>query len=123
VRSPQNKRKDGVVSGTMPRKTIVRRLTCVVFLIGTVACTEEPSRQPVPDLESMSPTLTKGTAEGFILKAGEGEPLLNGLVVKASPKTGTTGSILVEQTFQRGFVCVFVSLSECVSLSVSVSGS
>ncbi len=50
----------------------------------------------------MSPTLTKGTAEGFILKAGEGEPLLNGLVVKASPKTGTTGSILVEQTFQRG---------------------
>ncbi len=50
----------------------------------------------------MSPTLTEGAAEGFILKAGEGEPLLNGIVVKASPKTGTTGSILVEQTFPRG---------------------
>ncbi len=50
----------------------------------------------------MAPPVTEGTAEGFILKAGEGEPLLNGLLVKASPKTGTTGSILVEQTFQRG---------------------
>ena len=80
----------------------MRQLICAVLLIGAVSCAEEPSRQAVPDLESMSPTLTKGTAEGFILKAGEGEPLLNGLVVKASPKTGTTGSILVEQTFQRG---------------------
>ncbi len=76
--------------------TTMRRLTCVVFLIGTVACAAEPSRQAVPDLESMSPTLTKGTAEGFILKTGEGEPLLNGILVKASPKTGTMGSILVE---------------------------
>ncbi len=42
------------------------------------------------------------SAEGFVLKAGDGEPLLNGIVVKASPRTGTMGSILVEQTFQRG---------------------
>ena len=41
-------------------------------------------------------------AEGFILRAGEGEALLNGIVVKASPRTGTMRSILVEQTFQRG---------------------
>ena len=41
------------------------------------------------------------SAEGFILKTGEGERLQNGIVVKASPKTGTKGSILVEQTFQR----------------------
>jgi quercetin dioxygenase-like cupin family protein len=40
-------------------------------------------------------------ADGFILKAGLGERLQNGIVVKASPKTGTRGSILVEQTFQR----------------------
>ena len=40
--------------------------------------------------------------EGFILKAGEGETLLNGLVVKASPQSGTQGAILVEQTFPRG---------------------
>ena len=39
---------------------------------------------------------------GFVLKTGEGEPLLNGIVVKASPTSGTSGSILVEQTFQRG---------------------
>jgi mannose-6-phosphate isomerase-like protein (cupin superfamily) len=42
------------------------------------------------------------SAEGFILKKGEGEPLLNGIVVKASPKSETAGSILVEQTFQKG---------------------
>ena len=40
---------------------------------------------------------------GFVLKSGEGEPLLNGIVVKASPTTGTLGPILVEQTFQRGY--------------------
>jgi quercetin dioxygenase-like cupin family protein len=40
-------------------------------------------------------------ADGFVLKAGGGEPLQNGIVVKASPKNGTRGSILVEQTFPR----------------------
>lgn len=39
---------------------------------------------------------------GFILKAGGGEPVINGIVIKASPKNGTEGSILVEQTFPRG---------------------
>ena len=42
------------------------------------------------------------SADGYILRAGDGEALLNGLVVKASPKTGTQRSILVEQTFQLG---------------------
>ena len=80
----------------------MRQLIGAFVLIGAAACTEQPSPQAVPDLESISQALTEGTAEGFILKTGEGEPLLNGIVVKASPKTGTTGSILVEQTFQRG---------------------
>lgn len=40
--------------------------------------------------------------EGYVLKAGEGEPLLTGTVVKASPATGTENAILVEQTFDRG---------------------
>ncbi len=40
--------------------------------------------------------------DGFILKSGEGEILGNGIVVKASPRTGTEDSILVEQTFARG---------------------
>lgn len=35
--------------------------------------------------------------EGFILRTAEGEFLRNGIVVKASPATGTEGSILVEQ--------------------------
>lgn len=39
--------------------------------------------------------------EGFVLKTGQGERLQNGVVVKASPRTGTRGSILVEQTFNR----------------------
>ena len=42
------------------------------------------------------------SAEGFILKTGDGEALLNGIVVKASPKNGTERSILVEQTFKTG---------------------
>jgi mannose-6-phosphate isomerase-like protein (cupin superfamily) len=42
------------------------------------------------------------SSEGFILKAGQGEALQNGIVVKAAPEKGTEVSILVEQTFQRG---------------------
>ena len=80
----------------------MRQLIGAFVLIGAAACTEQPSPQAVPDLESISQALTEGTAEGFILKTGEGEPLLNGIVVKASPKTGTMGSILVEQAFPRG---------------------
>jgi mannose-6-phosphate isomerase-like protein (cupin superfamily) len=45
---------------------------------------------------------TAWPADGYILRTGDGETLLNGLVVKASPKTGTQQSILVEQTFQLG---------------------
>lgn len=37
--------------------------------------------------------------EGFILKAGEGEIIGNGIVIKSSPATGTQRSIMVEQSF------------------------
>src|SRR5262245_10893856 len=40
-------------------------------------------------------------ADGCILKTGQGERLQNGVVVKASPKTGTKSAILIEQTFQK----------------------
>ena len=40
--------------------------------------------------------------EGFILRSGEGEALGNGIVVKVSPREGSSGSILIEQTFPRG---------------------
>ncbi len=45
----------------------MRHLICAVVLIGAAACAEQPSPQAVPELESISPTLTEGTAEGFIL--------------------------------------------------------
>jgi len=40
--------------------------------------------------------------EGFILKIGDGEPLMNGIVVKVAPKPGKEGPILVEQSFPKG---------------------
>lgn len=78
----------------------MRHVMIAVVLIGSAACNEEPSTQAASEQEPTSPSSTPG--EGFILKVGGGEALLNGIVVKASPKTGTMGSILVEQTFQRG---------------------
>ena len=45
---------------------------------------------------------TAWSHDPYILPAGDGETLLNGLVIKASPKTGTQQSILVEQTFPLG---------------------
>ena len=78
----------------------MRYFTIAVVLIAAAACNEEPAPQAAHEQEPTSPS--SATGEGFILKVGAGEALLNGLVVKASPKTGTMGSILVEQTFQRG---------------------
>jgi quercetin dioxygenase-like cupin family protein len=40
--------------------------------------------------------------KGFVLKAGSGEQLINGIVAKVSPKTGAEQSILAEQTFPVG---------------------
>jgi quercetin dioxygenase-like cupin family protein len=40
--------------------------------------------------------------EPYIVRAGDGEALLNGVVVKLSPESGTQRSILVEQTFPSG---------------------
>ncbi len=50
-------------------------------------------------------------ADGFVLKTGEGEAVMNGMVIKASPSTGTSNSILVEQTFQKGapLDCIYMT--------------
>jgi quercetin dioxygenase-like cupin family protein len=42
------------------------------------------------------------SSEGFILNAGDGEAVLNGIVIKLTPDNATEGSILVEQTFNKG---------------------
>ena len=40
--------------------------------------------------------------EGFVLKAGDGETVMNGIVIKVSPNNASTQTILAEQTFPRG---------------------
>lgn len=68
----------------------MRALVMASTLCTLAACAAEPE------------TPASEPVQGFILRTGDGEPLLNGIVVKASPKTGTEGSILVEQTFPKG---------------------
>ena len=88
----------------------MRRVAChlaislsAILVVGAAACAAERSPQVVAaEEQSIATTPAEQTADGFILKAGGGESLLNGLVIKASPQTGTEGSILVEQTFPRG---------------------
>ena len=65
-------------------------------------CGRDPSAW-APQGRRSSPQDTPGPAvKGFILRTGQGELLQNGIVVKASPASGTERSILVEQTFPRG---------------------
>ena len=40
--------------------------------------------------------------EGFVLKTGEGESVLNSILIKVSPEVGSEGSVLLEQTFAKG---------------------
>lgn len=46
--------------------------------------------------------ITPALADPYVLDAGAGEKMFNGLVIKASPASGTERAILVEQTFPRG---------------------
>jgi quercetin dioxygenase-like cupin family protein len=73
-----------------------------VAWILAAACAEQSSSRTAGEPELPAPTSATDGAEGFVLRAGEGEVLQNGIVVKASPATGTLGSILVEQSFPRG---------------------
>ena len=50
----------------------------------------------------MASTSTAFGQAGFIIRAGEGEELMNGIVLKLSPNNGTSGVALGEQTFPRG---------------------
>lgn len=79
----------------------LRALMALALILG-IGCGREPSRSASGNLGASSQEPREPAVEGFILRTGEGEQLLNGIVVKASPATGTEGSILVEQTFPKG---------------------
>lgn len=76
-------------------------LMVLALVVGTGYAREE-SASAVEQSGPSSQEAPEPAVEGFILRTGEGEFLQNGLVVKASPATGTEGSILVEQTFPKG---------------------
>ena len=80
----------------------MRRAICAVIVIGCVGCSSDPPSFDSRPATSAVQRPAEPAAEGFILRTGEGEVLQNGIVVKASPASGTLGSILVEQTFPRG---------------------
>lgn len=67
-----------------------------------IGCGSDHSPSGSGDPGSPSRDAPKSAVEGFILRSGDGELLQDQIVVKASPATGTEGSILVEQTFPRG---------------------
>lgn len=49
--------------------------------------------------------MVAGTAfsqEGIVVKAGEGEPLMNGILMLLSPEVGSEAAILAEQIFPPG---------------------
>ncbi len=71
-------------------------------MILSMECGRDPSPSAGGESGPSPHEAPEPAVEGFILRTGEGEFLQNGIVVKASPATGTEGSILVEQTFPRG---------------------
>ncbi len=80
----------------------MRRAIYAAIVVGCVGCSSDPPSPDARPATSSVQTPAESVAEGFILRTGEGEVLQNGIIVKASPATGTLGSILVEQTFSRG---------------------
>ena len=71
-------------------------------LILDMGCGRDRSASATPESGSPAPETRQPAVKGFILRTGQGELLQNGIVVKASPTSGTEHSILVEQTFPKG---------------------
>lgn len=95
--------KYGKDDNPMDQKRSLRKLIFVTaIVIGGAGCGQKSSSSDSRQVESPPQRLVEPAVEGFILMTGEGESLQNGIVVKASPATGTLGSILVKQTFSRG---------------------
>ena len=85
----------------MDKERSVRTVICTVIVAGCAGCAAEPPSLDSPPVQSSEQRTADPVTEAFILRVGEGEFLQNGIVVKASPTTGTLGSILVEQTFPK----------------------
>ena len=75
-------------------------LVALALILGT-RCGRDQSASATKESAPSQPAV-KPSTKGFILRTGQGETLQNGIVVKASPITGTEHSILVEQTFPKG---------------------
>jgi len=75
-------------------------IAVIILGVGVIfSCTGDSSS----DVQSELPVANRRTgSKGFVLKTGGGEKIFNGIVIKASPKEGTEGSILVEQSFPKG---------------------
>ena len=86
----------------MIRATWARHALRVLAVTVVSGCANDQSPAESQQIAASLQEPGQPTVEGFVLRTGEGEALQNGIVVKASPATGTEGSILVEQTFQRG---------------------
>ena len=86
----------------MSERRSARGAIWAVLVIAFSGCDPEPRTSASPQAESTADPPATSASEGFILRTGEGEFLQNGIVVKASPASGTLGSILVEQTFPMG---------------------
>ena len=71
-------------------------------LVLGAGCGRDPSASAGEESSASSQSDGAPNVEGFILRTGGGEMLENGIVVKASPASGTEGAILVEQTFPKG---------------------
>lgn len=85
-------------------KSTAMRSTALIALglVLGMGCARDQSASASEESGSSSQEVPEPAVKGFILRTGGGEFLQNGIVVKASPATGTEGSILVEQTFPRG---------------------
>jgi quercetin dioxygenase-like cupin family protein len=86
----------------MKSTAVMSAALVAVALIQSWACGRDPSTSTNGKSGSSPQNALEPSATGFILRAGQGEPLQNGIVVKASPSSGTEHSILAEQTFPRG---------------------
>ncbi len=85
------------------KSAAVTSTALVVFaLILAMGCGRDRSASAARESRSSAQDAPEPAVDGFILRTGQGEVLQNGIVVKASPTSGTERSILVEQTFPKG---------------------
>ena len=96
-------------------------MTVVLICLVVAACVGEPEASAGPTLSRQAPEDSSAERVGYVLRPNEGE-ILGQDIIKASPSSGTQGSVLITSALSDGFSSGFHTHLEADELFYVIDG-